>query len=240
MSVPLNNTNPLPNSLTKTPDEKFWISTNTAIYMLDPETGAISTIDYLPSDGTGIFSGSFLTSDGELLITRADGFLSFYPAQAQSLLKSRTPEIRITGFTLHTQPVIPGRGSALKQAVWQTEAIDLAYNQNVFAFSVSCFDFQNPEANRLEFMLENYDKDWRNDLFGNTTPTYLNVPPGKYIFRVRGVNSAGVWNKEGAVYTNNRAATLVALLVGLLFVCPSGGRCHTRLVAGLHPAGETT
>ncbi len=46
-------------------------------------------------------------------------------------------------------------------------------------------------------MLEGYDKGWRKDLRDGETPSYVNVPPGEYTFRVRGANSLGIWNMEG-------------------------------------------
>ena len=53
-------------------------------------------------------------------------------------------------------------------------------------------DFSNPEDNRHLFMLENYDAGW--NLAGvERKATYFNVPPGKYIFRVKVVNSYGIW-----------------------------------------------
>jgi len=47
-------------------------------------------------------------------------------------------------------------------------------------------------------MLEGYDRAWRSDIRDGGTSPYINVPPGEYTFRVRGANSFGVWNMEGA------------------------------------------
>lgn len=46
-------------------------------------------------------------------------------------------------------------------------------------------------------MMEGFDKDW---VFcgPRTTAGYTNLPGGKYVFRVRGANSDGLWNNEGA------------------------------------------
>lgn len=44
--------------------------------------------------------------------------------------------------------------------------------------------------------MEGFDKDW---YYVGTkhTATYTNLNPGKYIFRVKGSNSDGVWNEKG-------------------------------------------
>jgi signal transduction histidine kinase/DNA-binding response OmpR family regulator len=45
-------------------------------------------------------------------------------------------------------------------------------------------------------MMDNYDKDWI--YAGNVNSvTYANMPPGDYLFRVKGANNDGVWNEEG-------------------------------------------
>ncbi|MDZ7604285.1 MAG: ATP-binding protein [Cyclobacteriaceae bacterium] len=85
----------------------------------------------------------------------------------------------------------------LDKPIWETSEIDLESFENVFSFSVACFDFYEPEANQIQFMLEGYDRGWRQDLRDGETPYYVNVSPGSYTFRLRGANSLGVWNKEG-------------------------------------------
>ena len=35
---------------------------------------------------------------------------------------------------------------------------------NVFSFSVACFDFYQPDANQIQFMLEGFDRGWREDI----------------------------------------------------------------------------
>ena len=85
-----------------------------------------------------------------------------------------------------------------EKPVWQTTAIRLAHDQNLFTLSVACFDFYDASSNQLQFMLEGYDRAWRNDIRDGETSPYINVPPGEYTFRVRGANSFGVWNMEGA------------------------------------------
>ena len=81
--------------------------------------------------------------------------------------------------------------------IWKTSEIELESYQNIFSFSVACFDFYEPEANQIQFMLEGYDRGWRQDVRNGETPYYVNVSPGEYTFRLRGANSLGVWNKEG-------------------------------------------
>ncbi|MBK9337917.1 MAG: response regulator [Lewinellaceae bacterium] len=186
-------------SVAQAPDGKLWLTTKDALVEFDPE----SEFFYAYDASHGIqtreigFMSTFISKKGEIYFGVGEGFYTFLP---QKMARSETnglPEIRITGFKLANEPITPGPQALLRRPVWQTEEIRLSHDQNVFAFNVTCFNFRNPAGNRLEFMLENYDKNWRNDLRDNEA-AYFNVPPGEYVFRVRGANSLGVWNVEGA------------------------------------------
>ena len=44
------------------------------------------------------------------------------------------------------------------------------------------------------------------------------LDPGKYTFKVKGTNNDGVWNEKGTFITDYYPATVVAYLVGLLYL----------------------
>jgi len=57
--------------------------------------------------------------------------------------------------------------------------------------------FSAPEKNEYAYKMEGLDKDW---IFTNSSRrfvTYTTLPPGEYVFRVKGSNSDGVWNEAG-------------------------------------------
>jgi signal transduction histidine kinase len=55
--------------------------------------------------------------------------------------------------------------------------------------------YTNPAQNQHLYMLENYDISWKS-AGQNLTASYFNVPPGKYVFRVKAANSEGVWAEK--------------------------------------------
>jgi signal transduction histidine kinase/ligand-binding sensor domain-containing protein len=59
----------------------------------------------------------------------------------------------------------------------------LKYNQNDITINYLGFWYQNPEAIKFQYKLDNYDKDWISS--SNHSVTYSSLPPGKYIFRLR-------------------------------------------------------
>lgn len=88
-------------------------------------------------------------------------------------------------FSLFGSEVIPGtEGSPLPQALDYLNGIDLSHSQNNFNIDFSNVGFQNEAAFQYSYFLEGFDKGWT-EPSSTTSAHYTNVPPGKYIFRVR-------------------------------------------------------
>jgi hypothetical protein len=83
----------------------------------------------------------------------------------------------------------------MKEVLYLAKEINLEHNQNIFSFNFAAIDYVNPEDNRHFFMLENYDAGW-NEAGSDRRAIYFNVPPGNYVFRVKAVNSYGVWAEK--------------------------------------------
>ena len=114
----------------------------------------------------------------------------------EELLKNqKEPEIIFSGFRLADQTVVPGSNEPLKENLSEAKEINLQYYQNVFSFDFAIIDYANPEQNQLIYQLENYDKNWMQSN-AEYRAYYFNVPPGNYTFRVKGVNSYGVWSEK--------------------------------------------
>jgi signal transduction histidine kinase/ligand-binding sensor domain-containing protein len=189
-------------TIKRSADGKLWIGALNSLIEFDPETESMN--DFGPAQGVravatgGHFGAScFIADDGELFFTRRGGFHAFYPEQLRHGKNTRPPDLRITGFRLLNEHIVPGMGSILEKPIWQTAEIRLAHDQNVFGFSVACFDFLDASASQIQFKLEGHDLNWRSDLQGGETPLYAYLPPGEYTFRLRGANSLGVWDMEG-------------------------------------------
>jgi signal transduction histidine kinase/ligand-binding sensor domain-containing protein len=187
-------------SMVKSDDGKLWLSDQHSIIEFDPETETMSVFNQARGvrDAYDHFNSGYVAEDGELFFSRKGGYHAFYPDQISQQKNTRLPDIRITGFQLIGEQNPFAASELFEKPVWQTTAIRLAHHQNLFVLSVACFDFYDASSNQLQFMLEGYDRTWRSDVRDGETSPYINVPPGDYTFRVRGANSFGVWNMEGA------------------------------------------
>jgi len=94
-------------------------------------------------------------------------------------------------------PIEPDSGSPLQRHINETEEIVLPYAENVISFEFAALHFAHSENNLYTYRMEGFDQDWV-DAGGKRDVTYTNLDPGTYTFRVRGSNSDGVWNDEGA------------------------------------------
>src|SRR4029078_12898939 len=102
------------------------------------------------------------------------------------------PGVTISNFLLNNVPVQPSSKGVLSVPLIQTKEIRLDHNQNTFSFEFSNIDFISEHADtRLLYMLQNYDNAWRK-AGEERTVYYFNLPPGKYIFKVKALNAAGI------------------------------------------------
>ncbi|MBC2839779.1 two-component regulator propeller domain-containing protein [Robiginitalea sp. SC105] len=189
-------------SIIQYPGGNIWIATDYELVELDPVNETFSIYDELHGivPVTGTLTGH-MSWDGDLLFARWEGYHAFNPGELLGEIKSNLPDLRITGFKLLDDSMygsVTGQSEqVLEEPIWKTELIELDNTQNTFAFSVACFDFYQPGANTIQFMLEGYDRGWRSDIRNGDTPFYVNIAPGTYTFRLRGANGLGVWNTEG-------------------------------------------
>jgi signal transduction histidine kinase/ligand-binding sensor domain-containing protein len=173
----------------------LWIGTPDGIVRLNP--GRDETSKYGKNHGIGentLNFGAYCSRlNGEIYFGDAAGYYSFFPDELIQNLK--TPEIVFTGFHLADQLVRPGDGGPLNERLSQLSEIRLRYDQKVFSIDFAVIDFADPEENKLIYFLENYENTWH-QANSEQRAYYFNIPPGKYIFRVKAANSYGVWAEK--------------------------------------------
>lgn len=172
-------------------DGNLWLTTNKGLSKFNPATSTF--VNYDASDGLERINyqqdSVFKTPSGELLFGGINGLIKFNPAEIQD--NSHVPPIVLTGFKLLNKNV------DFDQPLNQVDTIELSYADDVFSFEFTALDFANPAKNRYAYMLEGFDDDWI-EAGNRNFATYTNIDPGRYTFRVKGSNNAGLWNEEGA------------------------------------------
>ena len=131
--------------------------------------------------------------NGKLYFGYLSGYYSFFPEQLAKGM--HPPEITLSGFRISNKLITPGNNSPLSEPLSTIKEIRLNHNQNIFSFEFVGIDFSNPDENHHLFMLEGYDDNWNLASYERKA-IYFNVPPGKYVFRVKVVNSYGIWSEK--------------------------------------------
>ena len=129
-----------------------------------------------------------------------NGFNVFYPDSIKS--NPYIPPIVITDFQIFNKSVAIGKKIdghlILEKSITETKEVKLSYKENVFLFEFASLHFASPNNNQYAYMMEGFDEDWNYTDAGRRAATYTNMNSGEYVFRVKGSNSDGVWNEEGA------------------------------------------
>jgi signal transduction histidine kinase len=182
-------------SIVEDNQKNLWLTTSNQIVRINPDRDEISFFgpNYGISQKTFNWLSGIKRSNGEIYFGDYTGYFSFFPDELINNLKA--PELVFTGFQLSDKKLIPGDGGPLKESLNEQKEIQLAYFQNVFSIDFAIVDYANPAQNRLTYYLENYDVIWRSTN-SERKAYYFNVPPGKYTFRVKGVNSYGAWAEK--------------------------------------------
>lgn len=185
-------------------DGNLWISTNRGLAKFDPEKETCRSYD-VDNGMQGyefVARACYKSKDGEMFFGGMNGYNAFYPDEVND--NPYVPPIVFTDFRIFNESVNPGkrvrasdRESPLTKPITETEEIVLSYKDNVFSFEFAALHFSSPFKNQFAYKMEGFDEDWfyagtRNNV------TYTNLDPGEYTMRVKGSNSDGIWNNEGA------------------------------------------
>lgn len=182
-------------------DEGYiWISTHNGLSKFNPKTEIFRNYDVNDGLQDNEFNGGscYKSAQGELFFGGINGFNRFYPEMIKD--NPHVPPVVITGFQLFNKPVPLGERedgrSIIEKSITETEEIRLSYRDRVFSFEFAALHYASPERNKYAYMMEGFEKDW-NYVGNRRFVTYTNLPPGDYVFRVKGSNNDGIWNEEG-------------------------------------------
>ncbi|MEO6456191.1 MAG: two-component regulator propeller domain-containing protein, partial [Ginsengibacter sp.] len=182
-------------------DEKgiLWISTFNGISRFDPATKVFKNFginDGLQSNEFKINS-SFKSRSGNMYFGGINGFNEFNPQTVNE--KKYEPPLVLTDFQIFNSrvPIAVKKGdiSPLKKNITNTTNLVLSYKQSVISFEFASLNYDVDYKKQYSYMLEPFDKAW-NNIGAKHTATYTNLDPGKYTFRVRGLDNEGKWSSR--------------------------------------------
>ncbi|MBQ8424327.1 MAG: response regulator [Coprobacter sp.] len=177
-------------------DHNLWFGTNNGLVKFNPQTytsQTYTTNDGLPGNQFN-YKSALATGSGLFYFGCSEGLISFDPYKSS---KNRCiPQIVITKLLINNEEILPrGENSPLEKSILYTDELTLHYSRASIGFEFAALSFTEPQANMYAYKMENVDDEW-NYTHKIHTATYANLSPGKYTFKVRGANNAGVWNND--------------------------------------------
>ncbi|MCA0445075.1 MAG: SpoIIE family protein phosphatase [Bacteroidetes bacterium] len=174
----------------------LWVGTSGGISMLNKNSTSeqLTFINYDNTDGLHdlpLNKSIALTSDGELFYGGFGGINGFYPGSSNNTLsKPVITSMKISGSSVEN---LAG-DIDLDKSISEATQLELPYSDNNLSFEFASIHYSRPEKNKLAFMLEGIDKDWIYTT--RRFASYNNLPPGDYVFKLKGSNGDGIWNPE--------------------------------------------
>ncbi|MEO8592661.1 MAG: two-component regulator propeller domain-containing protein [Candidatus Solibacter sp.] len=176
---------------------RLWLSTKKGISRFDLKAEVFRNYDMSDGLQSDEFNqGSYFQGpDGEMFFGGSNGFNAFFPETVRD--NPYVPPVVITTFRIFNQPVAVGPNSVLKKDILYVDSLTLPYGDNVFSFEFAALSYANSSKNRYRYKLESFEPNWNEVSSSQRLAIYTNLDPGRYVFRVQGSNSDGVWNREG-------------------------------------------
>lgn len=175
----------------------LWLSTNKGLSKFNPQKVTFRNFDVKDGLQSNEFNTGayFKAKSGELFFGGINGLNYFFPEQV--IDNPNEPELVITDLKIQNETVLPGtEKSVLQKSISETDRIELTHKDDIITIGFAALDFSAPEKNQYAYMLENFNDTW---IYSGTinSATFTNLPPGNYVFRVKGSNNDGVWNEAG-------------------------------------------
>ncbi len=215
----------------------FWIATPNGLCNLLPKSSGndlrFAVIDYDESNnlqGREFNENAALKlSTGELVFGGPGGFNLIQP---NAIAASATfPEIVFTALQIQNKNIEVGQKVngrvLLDRALPESKAIQLSHRDNVFSLEFAALHFAHGSREKYAYLLEGFNTGWLYTDGGQRRVTYTNLDPGTYTFKVKVLNSSGLWSPEKSLrihiappfWQTGWAYALYALLAaGLLYL----------------------
>ena len=166
----------------------LWFGTNNGLVRFNPANKEVKIFTHnngLPFKEFN-YKSALAATNGMFYFGGVEGLIAFDPYFFQE--NKFIPPVYITQISIAHSP--------LEQSIIHSSKIRLNYDQSNIGFEFVALSYTAPQANQYAYKMEGIDADW---IYTNNThsASYANLPPGKYIFRVKGSNNDLLWNEKG-------------------------------------------
>jgi len=174
----------------------LWLNTSQGLVGYDTHRGETSVL--CGSDGLSsniLCEGAWYDSDTNILYVggiKGVDMIDLNSLQANSIQpKTQITAIKINGTQIHAGEEYAGR-VVLNETPEYVDVIELKPNENNFSIDFASMHFSNPDKNTYIYKLEGFDDQWTSVDNNKHSAIFTNVPPGRYVFKVKSANCDGL------------------------------------------------
>ena len=171
----------------------IWMSSNNGLMRYLPDQNVFrwySIADGLPDNEFNTWAYTRM-SDGRLMFGGINGLVVFNPKDFSD--NPHVPDNRITRVSLDAGN--PGNELFFETPEELNGVLRIPFDHKSITFQFASLEFTAPAKNRFRYYLEGAEKKWAHEGIDNSAQ-YLNLPPGRYVFKVISSNNDGVWGEK--------------------------------------------
>ncbi|MCK5222803.1 MAG: hypothetical protein KAR14_14545, partial [Candidatus Aminicenantes bacterium] len=126
-------------------------------------------------------------ADGEIMVCGYNGFLKFNPQDSKQFGEQNP--VLITALLVNGTPLYPtarlSPRNILPEVISNCPDLALSFENRNIELEFSSFPYDHIEQERYAYMLTGYDETWNLTKVRSNSVTYNNLPPGKYVFKIK-------------------------------------------------------
>ena len=145
-------------------------------------------------------SGFYYSDDARIYLGGNNGIISFSPNDLRENELSPPPvitNVKIQNNNIEVGSILNGQ-EILATDINESRRLVLENDNKNFSFSFSSPSYINERFNKYSYTLEGFDEEWNTVDKRQRTVQYTNLFFGDYIFKVKAMNSHGVWSEVSA------------------------------------------
>ncbi len=166
---------------------QIWVTTHKGVIRYHEETDSFSDFRRIETELGLPLNRIGNSNTGRLMLSNLSGIVWFDPGHDdQSGLGDDLPPFYVTRIVANNEDIHFGPSAALPK-------VALSPGGNSLSVDFSLLDYRNPDKTVFSYRIDELDQDW---IYSNkrNSATYNQLPPGDYLFRVRGAGPSGVWS----------------------------------------------
>jgi len=183
-------------SILEDKNKNLWITTSRGLVEYNPKSG--STRIFTKSNGLLSdqfnYSSFFKDDTDEMYFGSVNGLISFNP---ESFIPNNyQPPVYITDIQINNKEVkVRNEHSPLVKSISYSKNLLLENDQSTFSLEFASLSYTSPEMTKYWYKMEGLNDSWIS-VAKNHQIAFTELPAGDYLFKIKALNSHGVWSKN--------------------------------------------